>query len=260
MKKIFIFFAFLVCWTWTSSASYISLRTTVDTKVDKNILKVLVSAVNKGDESAYNVQAELRVADKKVLAQKRQELRVDATYKAIAEFKLDLKRPGQYPLIVVLHYTDANQYPFSALSVPTFIYKEERAGELFSQLSSAKFTQNGAVRLVLKNMGEAEVRAISRLVVPRELTAEKSRAEALLSPRSKKRLYFEVENFSALAGSSYQVFALTEYEKEGIHYTVVSPGTVSIVEKNFFRDYQFYIFGLIIILLAIFIFLQFKKA
>lgn len=260
MKKLVVLFLIIIGTAYASSASYISLRTTVDTKVDKNILKVMVSAVNKGDEAAHNVQAELRVGDKKFLAQKRQELRVDATYKAMADFKLDLKRPGQYPLIIVLHYTDANQYPFSALSVPTFIYKEERAGELFSQLSSAKFTQNGAVRLVLKNMGENEVRAISQLVVPRELTAEKSRVEALLSPRSKKRLYFEVENFSALAGSSYQVFAITEYEREGIHYTVVSPGTVSIVEKNFFRDYQLYIFGLIIILLAIFIFLQFKKA
>jgi hypothetical protein len=261
MKKLIILFLLLISWAWAASASYISLNTTVNTKVDKDLLKVLVSVVNKGDESAHNVQAELRVGDKKILAEKRQELGVNATYKAIAEFKLDLKMPGQYPLIVVLHYADANQYPFSALTCQTFSYKaKELPFEIFGRMESATFWKKGKIKLTLKNMSESEMAASSYLVTPRELTGKEGSLEIRLEPKSENKISFSVENFSALHGSNYQVFAISEYERDGIHQTNITPGMIKIVEsKEIFGISYIVVIAVLFLLVLVFIAAQFIR-
>ncbi|MFH1347325.1 MAG: hypothetical protein ABIH22_01415 [Candidatus Margulisiibacteriota bacterium] len=241
-------------------ASYISLDTTVTSKVEKNELKVLLEAVNKGDESAYNVQAEIRAGDDKFLAQRRPELGIDQTYKAYATFKLGRKKPGQYPLVLVMHYTDANQYPFSAMTCQTYSSQaEDLPSEIFGRIKSKTFWKEGRAKLTLKNMGDSEIAATTYLVVPREITVAGGPQKVTLLPKSQKSLDFPVENFSALSGSNYQIFAIAEYEKQGMHQTSISPGMIRIVEKNFFRDYRVFIVALVAFLLAAFILLQRKK-
>lgn len=240
-------------------ASYISFKTTVTSKMEGNTLRILVSAVNEGDEAAHNVQAEIRLGDKKILAGKKDQLEVDQTYVAHAAFEVPFKNPGQYPLVITLHYTDANQYPFSALSVHKYTYKHESPAEIVGQLRSAKFTQKGKIEYVLRNMSHEPISVFTRVVSPRELSVKNDRIKFLLAARSSKSLPVEIENFSALPGSTYQVYAITEYEKGGGHFSVVSPGTVSVIEKNIFKQYQIFFFALIAILLAAFVLLQQKK-
>ncbi|MFH1683807.1 MAG: hypothetical protein ABIA67_02865 [Candidatus Margulisiibacteriota bacterium] len=236
------------------------MDTTITSKVEKNELKVLLEAVNKGDESAYNVRAEIRAGDDKFLAQKRPELGIDQTYKAYNTFKLGKSRPGQYPLVLVMHYTDANQYPFSAMTCQTYSYQaEDLPSEIFGRVKAKAFWKQGQAKLTLKNMGDTEIAATTYLVVPREITVAGGPQKVTLLPKSQKSLDFFVENFSALNGSNYQVFAVTEYEKQGIHQTSISAGMIKIVEKNFFRDYRLLIIALVAILLAAFILLQRKK-
>ena len=157
MKRLAAIILISIFCAFSASASYISLKTTVNTSVEKDVLKVRVTAVNKGDEGAHNVQAEMRLGKRVILAPKRQELGVDAAYRAAAEFDLKLKAPGQYPMVVIMHYTDANQYSFSALSVPIFVYKEERVGDVFGQLSSARISEKGSIDLLRKNLCKIKV-------------------------------------------------------------------------------------------------------
>ena len=240
-------------------ASYISLNTSLTSRAQGDKLTVSVSVVNKGDESAYNVQAEVKLGNRQAMGEKKTELPINGDYRAQFTFPLSYPRAGTYPLILVMHYTDANQYPFSALTCQTFAYKKEAAPEIFGQLKPTQFSGGGTVKLILKNMGESEIKAASRLILSRELTVKNGRSETALGSRSQKELDFDVSNFSALAGSTYQAFAITEYEKGDYHFTVVSPGTISIVEKSLFKEYQIYFYAVIAVLLVLFIAFQFKK-
>jgi preprotein translocase subunit Sec61beta len=236
MKKLFCFFlltAYCLLLTLPVSASYISLRTRVSSRVVGDVLEVSILAVNKGDESAHNVQAEIRVGGRKVLAKKVPELGVNKSYEVGRKFDLGLRQPGEYPLIVIVHYADANMYPFSALSCQTFSYKAEALpGEIFGSIKSSSFWKKGRAKLTLKNMGSSLVAASTYLVAPRELSVRKEASIMSIPPKSAGRLDFEIENFSALGGSTYQVFAISQYEKDGLHRTSITAGLIRIVESR----------------------------
>jgi hypothetical protein len=260
VKRAFVLLVAALLLAGAARASYISLNTTVSVKVEGQQLKLLVSAVNKGDEAAYNVQAECRVAGRSVLAAKSGELPVNAPYQATLTMPLALPRPGSYPLVLVMHYTDANQYPFSALSVQTFIYRQEAVAPLFGRVRSTAFAREGQLNFKLKNLGERELRAGTRLVAPRELTSEQAEVPLVLAPRSEQGGSFTVHNFSALAGSTYQVFAVTEFDDGGLHYTGVAPGTIKIVEERSFLGLgQTAIIVILAVLVLVFISAQFIK-
>jgi len=214
-------------------ASFISLKTTVTSVVEKDHLKVVISTVNKGDEPAYNIQAEVRVGDQKILGSKTQELGINQPYQAEAVFPLRLTTPGRYPMVLVMHYTDANQYPFSALNCQTFAYKMDAPpSELFGTLRPVSFWKKAETQLNVKNMGDAKITASVSLVVPRELTVDNGNFKLDIPAKSENSQRISISNFSALSGSDYQVFAAVEYEKDNMHYTSILPGVVKIVEAK----------------------------
>ncbi len=253
----------LLCLIASSAfASYISLNTTVTAKVVGNQLKVLVSAVNKGDEAAYNVQAELRAGGKKILAEKVQKLEVNGTYKGYATFNLNLDKAGHYPLVIVMHYADANQYPFSALTIQTFAYKvQDMPKDLFGRMRSTTFWENGRIELTLKNSSNVDIKAKADLVVPKEITVLGGVKDLALAARVSDKVRFELENFSALSGSNYQVYAVSEYDKGNFHYTVITPGMIRIVERKSLLgiDYQYLLVFLIVLVMVFILFQVFKS-
>jgi hypothetical protein len=241
-------------------ASYISLNTTVSTKVEQEVLKVSVKVINQGDESAHNVQAEVRIDGKANFGKKQAELGINQTYVADLTFDLDLETSGLYPLVLIMHYTDANNYPFSALTAQTFTYgSQEIPSEIFGKLSAKNFWKRGKVKLTLKNLSESEINAKAYLVSPREITVEDELVNISLPPKGSKSLSFSVNNFSALSGSSYQVYAVAEYEKDGIHQASMIPAVIKIIEKNFFVDYKMHIIIFVSLLIIVFLLFQFKK-
>jgi len=231
-RTVFLFLAVILL-AQAGFASYISLQTTVKSRVEGNTLTVLISSVNKGDEPAHSVQAEVRLGKRTAMLSKVQELRVNGTYQARTTFPLAYKVPGEYPLVVVMHYADANLYPFSALNCQTFAFRSEsRISDLFGKMGSATFWEKGRIRLSLKNMSGDAVQASTYLVVPREISVAQQRVDMLIPAHAGSRADFELENFSALNGSSYQVFAVTEHESGGIHQTAITPGMVRLAQAR----------------------------
>ena len=258
MKKLSLLLLLLAFLTGAAAASYISLNTTLTTKVENNQLRVLLESINKGDESAYNVQAEIWVGDKKFLAKKRQDLGINQTYKAYTTFNLGKIKPGQYPLVLILHYTDANQYPFSALTCQTYSYKAENLpSDIFGRMKSRTFWKEGKVKLTLKNMSDSEISASTFLVIPREITVDGGVQKTTLLPKSQQTINFSVENFSALSGSNYQIFAIAEYEKDGRHQTSITPGMLKIVEAKKILGIN-YIYFIVIFTVLVIIFIAFQ--
>lgn len=260
MVKLLILF--LLVFAQMASASYITMNTSVSTKVENNMLQVMVSSVNKGDESAFNVQAEVWLGDKRVLAKKVHELQMDSTYTITKLFPLTLKTPGHYPLVVTMHYTDANQYPFSALNCQTFAFKSEALpADIFGRMGATKFWQTGNLKLSLKNRSKSDIVAKLSFATPKELSVVKAAAQLLVPARGVQKTQVDLENFSALSGSTYQIFALVEFGKDGRHQTIITPGTAVIVERKTILglDYVYLLVFLIVLILLFAVYQIFKK-
>jgi hypothetical protein len=198
-----------------------------------------------------------------VLGSKSNAIPVKGTYSADFHVSLDLKAAGVYPLALILHYTDANQYPFSALTIQPFVFGKEDVSPVFGQAKAATFSRAGKFRLNLKNLSDREVRTATRLIVPRELTVTEDVKALTLEPKGETRASFAVRNFTALVGSSYQVYAVSEFDANGLHYTSIVPGTITIAESSAMfgtkRVTLIVILAVLVVLVVLFVGAQFKR-
>ncbi|OGC32852.1 hypothetical protein A2311_03275 [candidate division WOR-1 bacterium RIFOXYB2_FULL_48_7] len=243
-----------------AAASYISLKTITATRVSGQQLVVEISSTNNGDESAFNVQAEIMFAGQKHLLNKTSELPIGGIYQAKLTLPLKVNKPGNYPLVLTMHYADANQYPFSALSCPVFSYQQDVTPPILGQFKPAAFSQAGTLNLTVKNNADQAQQLTIKVVTPKELTALDSQVKLLLPPRSTKNESVRIENFSALPGSNYQIYAIAETEDQNYHYTAVTPGTVKIVANQEILGISYnIIFALLAALILLFLGLQFFK-
>lgn len=233
-------------------ASYITIQTTIySTKDTVNIM-----AINKGDEPAYNVHPILISPLTSTKAETEQKLDVDEQLKQ--SFSVDTANllPGIYPLILNIEYTDANNYPFTAISATTFTYKESTNPGLILSLPSIKLSGSNKLKLSIKSLDEQAKDIKARIVGPKELTIEEPR-QLSLAGRNSATLSFKITDFSARPDSVYAVFAIAEYEKDGKHFTSIMPTTVKIT-KGINIPTSLLIASLAI-LLAVFVVYKLKK-
>ena len=110
-------------------------------------------------------------------------------------------------------------------------------------------------------MGDKEVSVRTFLVVPRELTIQDSLFAAQIPPKGVEKIDIAVENFSALSGSTYQIFAVSEFVNEGIHQTSITPGIINIVEEKTLLGLNYtYLLVILVVLLVVFVIFQIAKS
>ncbi|HTY12849.1 MAG TPA: hypothetical protein VMD02_01530 [Candidatus Omnitrophota bacterium] len=257
MKRAFLFASlFLLLAAPCCYAGRISLVTTVTSEVAGATLNVSLSVINSGDEAARRFSPHINAAGRTVSADRANALSPGATYRTALKFDLKSIKPGIYPLLIVLNYEDANQHPFSALVAQTYKY-----GATLLPLTSCEITPvrlSGTARTEVKvmNGGGKGLAGSVKLFLPNELKADPNGIKMDLLGGSEKNFSFTLRNLSALNGSSYQIFAIIEYDLNDFHQTVITPGTVSVTAPGSLLDIStfqlLYIFiTLIVILIAV---------
>jgi ABC-type Fe3+-siderophore transport system permease subunit len=244
-----------------SEGSYITLETKTLAKLDGSTLHLEVEVTNKGDESARSLQIEATVLNQKKMLPLKDVLEVGETYKESADFEIDVSTPGRYPVILREDFADANQYPLSAISTSHFYVKENVPSRVVGSMEAIAISKEGRLALNLKNLEEKAVPLRVALVVPRELSVKDPTRKVSLQGRSKEDLSFDVENFSALPGGRYAVFAILEYELDGKHHSNIAQTVVGIEkEKDILQKYRLpLIIGIAVaglLLVVLFIILQ----
>ncbi len=248
MKRPALAFSVLLLLIVPAWASFIRFEPTLTLTVEGALLKTTVSAVNHGDEPAFNVRAELLATGKSIFLSKQDEVRRGTEYDAGTSIDLSALKPGKYPLILRLHYTDANQYPFSCLAGRTFLYRSKNMPDpVVGKIKTATFWARGNVELRLKNLSDSELELSTSLVTPKELAASQEKIKCAIPARGEKSVVFTVSNFAALGVSGYQVYAIAEYKDQAI----LIPGKINIVEEKDFLgiSYPFLVFILIVLAL-----------
>jgi hypothetical protein len=247
---LFIIHLLFVCVASTAAAGFIRLDVVLTSRLEDGRLVVQVSAVNRGDEPAHSVRAEISAEGGNIWAESERVLPVNGTYRAEVRIPVNLGNPGSRPLALVMHYMDANHYPFSALTVQTYGVGAGAAPSLFGQVKSATIAKTGKVHFVLKNSGDREIEADVRLLSPRELTVRENGKGLSVPPKGERGGFFHLENFSALPGSDYQIFVVASFENAGVRATAIAPGTVRITAARTLFGFG-YPFALAILLILI---------
>jgi len=258
IKKFISFFLFFTFFNPLANAGFITIETKITTSSENEILKVIAEVKNNGNEPAYNVEIRTDLQTDIKVSKIKDALGVGETYKADFEFNLNFKNPGKYPLVIAVNYTDANQYPFSALSCTQFAYRENTVSQVFAKSMELAMSKKGELILNAKNLAEKDKNLSIRLIIPKEISADALIKKMSIQGRSEKEIGFNLNNFSALPGSNYQIYAILEYEEGNKHYSTVVPGVVKIEREGmFFQKYKTLIIVIVGILVLLFLVYQF---
>lgn len=243
-------------------ASVISLTTTISTDLmTENTTKIQVKLLNSGDEPANNVQISL-ISDFQSNPIFVGTLIPNIPFEK--EFNISLKEdilPGNYPLVVLVDYSDANGYPFSSVSPSSIVYKTPSVSKLSSVISELSLGDKETKKLTLniRNLDDVSHELDVKLILPRELKVVDGERTILIQSKEQKELNFDVSSFSALPGSSYVVLASIEYEDEGLHYSSFGRGMVRITESSDLIELPSWLpITFIAVLVVIFIYYQLK--
>jgi hypothetical protein len=230
----FVVLALLAMWTVASTvhARFITIEANVNAGIEGETASILVSLANRGDEAAHNVVARAEIDGAVQTGLLREALLPNERYSETFKAPVAYQKPGRYPVIVTVDYTDGNQYPFSALSIVHLDYRETVVGRVVGELGSTSIGSRGSVKLRVRNLGPTEERLTARLVTPRELAASPATRDVRLKPDEKESLSFKVRNASALSGSQYQVYALLAYEQDNYHFSNVVGGKISVEDRD----------------------------
>ena len=272
MNKLFPLISLLfIC---TVGATYIRITTdvTVPSMMDGNCTDMNITLINSGDETAYDVGLSFITPD----GISSEDFFVgnlipNVPFNSTVYVNLsDNMTPGRYNVAIITDYRDANNYPFSAISVKPVMVKRSTISKLSCIISVLTIAGNGNgdLKLVVRNLDNVPHNVRIRLFLPRELKIDNNEVRIELKPKDSKELKFRVENLAALPGSSYFVFASLDYEEGALHYSSVGTGIIKIVEEGSIQDsgagiqldplFLFLVF-IFIILLVIYLFFKFTK-
>lgn len=210
--------------------SYITLATGYSVIDEAGEPVLVVTAENRGDEPAYAVQSEIIVDDAVRVGQPVRVL--GANEKTAGQFPLAgvLETPGRYPVVVRTFYEDANGYRFTALTVGVYNHRSgiTPAVSITGRATEIPLDGTGRLEFVLRNEGLDALEIDTMLYLPDELSVTDEHARIDLAPRQDRVIAYRLENFAALANSSYPVSLIGRYRQAGSPIGVVGSAVVRI--------------------------------
>ena len=220
-------------------ASRITMVTDYSVTEGPDGLTLDVKATNQGDEPAYGIQFEVRIGDRNFTSTSVPLLGVNKTTSADFSIHDIFPLPGHYPVLVKVHYQDANKYPFTAASVGFYDYQHPVVSRVLIRSEDAVIPSNGkgAVNYTVRNNDSVEHDLILTLHLPDELATLKYSDGLSIGPGQTKSLQYTIENFSALENSGYAIALVAEYEDGKSHYSTAGSGTIRITGPDTMGGY-----------------------
>jgi len=258
MKGI-LFLIILTILTTGAQASFISLQSTINTKVIEDNLEININTTNLGDESAHDIKLEINTLDQHKASDIKNRLGIQETSSSKFSFSLTSIKPGDYPLILTTNYKDLNSHPFSSVSSSIYNYKERTISSIISKIDPIKLVDKATIMITLSNIDNEEKKVSLKLVTPKELIVKNDNLEFTLKGKEQQSINLDIESFSALKGSTYIILAIIEYDQDGIHHTSITNGIVEIVEKKSSLNILLTLGTLLVFLILLMIYFQFKK-
>jgi len=233
----------------------ITISQGVAVSADKLMLNLKVG--NSGDEAALSVTPSLRFGDQVVRGKGKESLAPNTSFEETLTLPVGSLGEGRWPYRIAVDYTDQNQYPFQALQTQAVnVGSPPPAKVVVPTIKSADIAGSGSLTLTVKNLTADPRTARVSVFVPEGLEATDPVREVKLDGWKEQDLTVPITNRTALAGSRYPVFVVSEYDDGAVHESAVAQGMVSVIEaQSFFsRNTRFLWIGagvLVVLWLAI---------
>lgn len=238
-------------------ASYISMEIRAGTTIKEEVITVSISAINKGDESARFVTASVTLHNKLYWGETIDNLATGGVYYTKITIPASLDA-GIHTAIIRLHYSDANCYPFTALSVvPVVTEAPATINELIGITTSPIILKQQSVCNVIITPSPETTRPLPvtvKLVTPSEIPCEQPVIKLTLLPHESKTIQFRIKNISALPGSNYGILVIADYNWKGQHRSSVATSVVKITTP-FFYDKRFKHIGVVLLIVTFLVFI-----
>lgn len=258
MKKIII--GLLLVIARSAWAGTIALETQVTATVQGENLTVGVLTTNRGTEAAYNLQFKAEAPRSNGVSTIQPSLAVGKSYSHTFQHPLKGLPPGRFLYVIRTLYADANSYPLSAVSLVSFAYQKDVVPDVLGILEKTSIRGQGKLSLKLKNLSGENRSLTLHFLLPQELSIDSPPASAILKPYEEQTLEVTIRNFSALGGSAYPVYALVEYDREGLHSSVSALGMVEVQSaKAKGGTFERIVVPVFLLLLFFFVFLNFFR-
>lgn len=237
-----------------SFAGEISLTSSLTCEFVDPEIKAKLILVNKGDEAAYQVYVKFEMQDKQWQSKVYSRLEYDQILEIELTEVLETMKAGIYPFIAKIHFKDRAGYPMTTIVVTPFVYREYKSLKIFVEFPDTQVAQRKKGKIIFSNMDTEDLDLSIRILVPDELSVDPDQISFFLKARSKDKQKFTLKNFSAIAGASYPVWTITEYENEDWHFTHLSSGTIVVTPSvTIFKTYWWLWLGLAGLLLFVFV-------
>lgn len=240
-------------------AGSISLSTTVSASVTGPALRVEVVLVNQGDEAARDLSLILEAAGGRVEAPGPASLPPREPWRTNLELPLGPDQPGAYPAIVRVRFHDLNGYAFSSLAHGLFHRQAPSQAGVTLQGLASRVADQGIIRFELANPDPVAHLVSLRAAGPEELALAEPPARLELAPGSRQSLDLPARNLTALAGASYPVLLILEYEHHGRRHSAVGVALVTVqASPDLVRAAIPYLYALAALLVAAMLWLQLR--
>lgn len=250
--RVLVLLLFFFIWTsGVSEAAYVTINTAATVAVtDKNHAAIHVNIGNRGDEGAYNVRAYVDIDGKRLAGKLKNTLGVNESYEEDFSTVISPRKPGRYPVMVTIEYTDNNMYPFTVLSANYLNYMEPQNSRVVGMIPEFTVADSGSLQVVLSNIDREDRKVVVQPMAPKEFFFTDTRREVLVKAGEKKPVSFSVRNLAAYPSSKYMVYAFIEYDDDAFHYTAIAAGRITVRKETFLNIYKIPLTAALIILVS----------
>lgn len=203
--------------------SFINMDTRSTVTAQGGEAVVAVAGVNRGDEKAVNVRVEALFPGEPQSSPVFNELQPGAGLEHRFVWRPDAEtRYRQAVIPLVTHYSDANLYEFSSISYALFAPETPAVATVSGRIETIGFIREGMLKVQFRSLDGVAHDIAVRLVVPKEIAAEPRLVKVTVPVSGQAEAEFSLENFAALPGSVYVVWAVfSEETAEGVVETPV---------------------------------------
>ncbi|MDA3797469.1 MAG: 6-pyruvoyl-tetrahydropterin synthase-related protein [Kiritimatiellae bacterium] len=230
MKKFLLLILIL---TQNVFGGYIALETsTSSTLRDKTEFDISSKLLNKGNEPAIKIYQELTLEDQTISTDVIKLLPSNSAIYLKATFNNLHLGKGRYYIIIKSHYSDINNYPFSAISSIPMLTAIPDELPLFEPTSiESEIKKNGIVNITLNAQSDElpQTGKIS-LYVPHNLEA--SPTIEISDGNWPETVSFEITNITGLPNSSFIYEAIIEYDYKGFHESISCDGIIKLIPSK----------------------------
>lgn len=259
LKLAVLFFCF---WSFCAilQAGSITLTSSLTCSVTASQLSAKLIVINEGAETAHKLRAVFQNGDKVWTSDQRDRLEQNQIWRMEYQDGLEKRLFGSYPLVVKILYQDEAGYPLSTVIINPYSYAVTTESSVSGDLKDIKLARKGKCNLRVSNQRSQGLNLRVSFFTSNELTVSSAHKELFLQPSSKKTIRVLLENVTALAGSTYPLWAVMEYDSEDKHFTSLCSSKIHIQDNvSFFKDLKWVFVILFVLLLALFIWKNKKK-